>query len=523
MSQTFASWKRRAAAAVLIAAAVAGGAMVWPHIAPSHAAAQAPNPDTKLTGKPDVAHARGLSNAFRQAANDILPTVVTIETRTKPRAARNENKGERGTRENPFKGTPFEDFFNDENSPFHNFGGEGMERTPRRSGGTGSGVIIDSSGVILTNNHVVEGADEVTVRLADEREFVATDIKTDPQTDLAVVRIKGAGTLPAAKLGNSDAMEIGDWVIAVGNPFGLDLTVSAGIISGKGRDLRAGQRTRYLQTDAAINPGNSGGPLVNLNGEVIGINTAIASNSGGYQGVGFAIPVNLAKWVTQQLVSTGSVKRAYLGVGIEALNGQLAEKFGVERNKGVLVTEIFPNSPAIGAGFKEGDLVTEFAGKPIHSPRDLQELVEQSPLGSNQKVTVQRDGKTVTLTVHVEALPDNFGRVASRSNKPQQEADNGAYHDAGLGVEVSDVTAEQAEKLGFSNRKGVVISDVDPDGVAAEAGLRPGALIVKVGQKTVENVEQFKAAMKDQNLNDGVLLLVRTELGNRFVVLRKNS
>ncbi|HEX4128700.1 MAG TPA: Do family serine endopeptidase [Pirellulales bacterium] len=523
MLHQFALWKRKAVAAVAIAALVGGAAIVAPHAIPAPLAwAQAPTDNTRMTGPANVEQANGLSNAFRQAANTILPTVVTIETHIKPRAARNENP-KRVPRENPFKGTPFEDFFNDENSPFGpNFNG-GDHATPRRSAGTGSGVIIDPSGVILTNNHVVEGADEVTVRLADGREFTANDIKTDPETDLAVVRIKGAGTLPAAKLGNSDAMEIGDWVIAVGNPFGLDQTVSAGIISGKGRDLRAGQRTRYLQTDAAINPGNSGGPLVNLKGEVVGINTAIASNSGGYQGVGFAIPVNLAKWVTQQLVSTGSVRRAYLGVGIEMLNNELAEKFGVERGKGVLVSEIFPNSPAIAAGFKEGDVVVEFAGKPIHNPRDLQELVEQSAPDSKQSVKVLRDGKPVTLTVHVEALPQNFGRTAANNRRRDEDSSKAGYHNSDLGIEVTDVTAEQAEKLGFANHKGVVVSDVESDSVAAEAGLREGAMILKVGNKSVENVEQFKAAMKDQSVDSGVLLLIRTEMGNRFVVLRKSS
>jgi len=246
-----------------------------------------------------VDQAKSLSRAFRAAAKKVLPTVVTVRTVVKPHE---EKKGEPG--QNPFKGTPFEDLFGDE-VPGFNFD---VPETPEL--GLGSGVIIDASGIVLTNNHVVEGADEVVVRLADGRELPATDIKVDARTDLAVLRIKASEPLPAAPLGDSDKLEIGDWVIAVGNPFELEGTVSAGIISAKGRTLGSVGRARFLQTDAAINPGNSGGPLVNLDGEVVGINTAIFSRSGGYQGIGFAIPINLAKWVTPQLIRGGRVERA---------------------------------------------------------------------------------------------------------------------------------------------------------------------------------------------------------------------
>ncbi|HEX3871368.1 MAG TPA: Do family serine endopeptidase, partial [Pirellulales bacterium] len=506
------------------------GAAVLPHMSATPAAnAQVPVRETRQTLPGDTSQAEGLSAAFRSAAHTVMPAVVTITTTTKPKQVRGRrNAPEQGQRENPFKGTPFEDFFKDNPQFGGQFGGgqfgqpgEDRQSTPRRMG-SGSGVIIDSKGVILTNNHVVEGADEVTVKLADGREFVANDIKTDPQTDLAIVRIKGAGTLPAAKLGNSDALEIGDWVIAIGSPFELDQTVSAGIISGKGRELRSGQRTRYLQTDAAINPGNSGGPLVNLRGEVVGINTAIASTSGAFQGIGFTIPSNVASWVVGQLEANGSVRRAYLGVGIEAMNGPLAEKFGVERNDGVLVAEIFSKSPASKAGFKEGDVITAFAGKAVHNPRDLQEVVEQSPMNSDQKVDIVRDGKEKTLTVHVEALPDNFGHTAQAGQKKDEQADRSGYHSDELGMDVSDLTEDVAEKLGLGDDKGVVITDVEADGAAADAGLRTGMLISKVDRKPVENVDQFKALMKDQSLKDGVLLQVRTESGKRFIVVRKS-
>jgi serine protease Do len=320
-------------------------------------------------------------------------------------------------------------------------------------------------------------------------------------------------------------MEIGDWVIAIGNPFELDQTVSAGIISGKGRELRRGQRTRYLQTDAAINPGNSGGPLVNLMGEVIGINTAIASTSGGYQGIGFAIPSNLAKWIVGQLMTSGSVRRAYLGVGIEMLNGELAEKFGVERNKGVLVAEIFKDSPAAAAGFKEGDVITEFAGKPVRTPRDLQEIVEQSALDTDQKVAIMRDGKPTTLTVRVKALPEKFGSTAAAERPESNDTSKPGFQSEELGIEVTDLTADQAEKLGLGDHKGVVITDVKEDSVAAEAGLRVGMLVTRVGKdishlKDVHTVDQFKAAMKDGSVKDGILLHVRTDEGARFIVVR---
>ena len=267
-------------------------------------------------------------------------------------------------------------------------------------------MIIDKSGVILTNNHVVEGATEVTVRLSDGREFQGTDIKTDKETDLAVVHIKNAGDLPAATMGNSDNLEIGDWVIAVGNPFNQELTVSAGIISGKGRSLRDGKRAEYLQTDAAINPGNSGGPLVDLDGEVIGINTAIASSSGGFQGVGFAIPINQAKWVVDQLVHSGSVKRAYLGVRVEELAGDLAEQFGVHRHDGVFVNEVMPDSPADKAGVHEGDIITEYGDKHVATPGQLQQLVERTPVNDKAKVKILRDGKPQTMTVVAQAMQE---------------------------------------------------------------------------------------------------------------------
>ncbi|MEX0867025.1 MAG: trypsin-like peptidase domain-containing protein, partial [Pirellulales bacterium] len=283
---------------------------------------------------------------------------------------------------------------------------------------TGSGVIIDREGLILTNNHVVAGADEVVVKLLDGREFVATDIRTDPETDLALLRIEGADDLPAAKLGDSDRLSIGDWVIAIGNPFDLESTVSAGIISGKGRDLGKIRRAKFLQTDAAINPGNSGGPLVNLRGEVIGINTAIASSSGGYQGIGFAVPVNLAKWVIAQLQENGEVRRAYLGVAIGEVNAEIAEQLDVDLRSGVVVGQVYPDTPAAAAGLQENDVIVRFGDQQVRAPGDLQQIVERSTVGETLQVEVVRAGEKQTLDIQLEKLPADFGnpRLAPRKS-----------------------------------------------------------------------------------------------------------
>jgi len=361
--------------------------------------------------------AKSLSKAFRAAAHKVIPTVVKIKSISK--AKRVEGLPEAARGQNPFKGTPFEDYFDGEGLPpglqFHG-------RIPPHMG-VGSGVIIDPEGIILTNNHVVEGADEVFVELVDGRQLKATDIKTDEQSDLAVMRVKTEQPLPAAVLGDSDALDIGDWVIAVGCPFELDSTVSAGIISGKGRVLSGESRASFLQTDAAINPGNSGGPLVNLDGEVIGINTAIASNSGGYEGIGFAIPSNLAKWVTAQLIKNGAVQRAYLGVKIGEINGELADHLGVAPNSGVVVSEVLPRSPAAAAGFQEGDIILSFAGKKVGSPQQLQEVVERSAMGSTRQVEILRGGKNMKLPVEVQALPGKKLTSAAAHAPDREEND----------------------------------------------------------------------------------------------------
>jgi serine protease Do len=459
--------------------------------------------------EPAIEQANALSRAFRSAAKKVLPTVVKIRVTSPP------VKGKATPEQpNPFKGTPFEDYFGDEMPGFRFHG-----QVPRRSG-VGSGVIIDASGIILTNNHVVEGGGEVVVELADGRSYKAADIKRDEQSDLAVVRIKAEGSLPAATLGDSDQIEIGDWVLAIGTPFELDQTVSAGIISAKGRGL-GDTRAKYLQTDAAINPGNSGGPLVNLNGEVVGISTAIASSNGSYQGVGFAIAANTAKWVSRQLIETGNVQRAYLGVGVQKPGGELAGSLGVSPGKGIVVSEVFEGSPAAEAGLQEGDVIIRFAGQPVDTPIQLQEAVERCPMGSKQKADILREGKPQTLEVVVKTLPADFGAAPRGPRQPRRQGETPSYDSKELGLSVADLTPEVAKQLGYAGAGGVVVTEVDPAGIAAGADVREGAIILRVGRAAVANIAEFKAAVEKQSLADGVMLLVRFGGGNRYVILKK--
>jgi len=487
------------------------------------ASTPAKTPD-ELKRDPVVEHANDLSRAFRESAKCAMPSVVTVyshESGKKVKSDRSEN-GSRSFSfgfggENPFKGTPFEDKFKDM-IPSMPEGGDFSSHVPHD--GMGTGVIIDKSGIILTNNHVVDGADVVKVRLSDGREFTATDIKTDPHSDLAVLRIKTDSDLPAAHLGNSEDLEIGDWVIAIGNPFNQLKTVTAGIISGKGRHVGGeSSRTDYLQTDAAINPGNSGGPLVNLTGEVVGINTAIASNSGGYQGIGFAIPINKAKWVTEQLAKSGSVHRGYLGVRIGEVSSDLASQFGATVGQGALVAEVFPNTPAAEGKMQDGDVILKFAGHPVSGPNDLQEAVELSAVDSTQPVEVLRDGKKTTLNIAVKAMPEKFGAAERELAQKAPKAENtSTYNSEELGLQVSDMTADEAET--YKGFEGVVVRKVDPDGIAGEKGLQSGMLIRKLGKTAVHNTKDFETAAKKVSLKDGVLLQVRTTSGNHFVVLQ---
>ena len=469
--------------------------------------------DDSMATAQALMHANALSTAFRHAAEIATPSVVVVRSEVKPRRVRGRAPG--GRQGNPFEGTPFEGMFPDGLPEGFEFNApEG--RMPGRAG-VGSGVIVSDDGLVITNNHVVEGADEVTVELADGREFRAMEIKTDPDSDLAVVKLADARGLPVAKLGDSDKLEIGDWVIAIGNPFELETTVSAGIISGKGRELGSIRRAQFLQTDAAINPGNSGGPLVNLSGEVIGINTAIASNSGAYQGIGFAIPINQARWVSEQLIARGSVERGYLGVSIAPLSADMASKLGAADRKGVLVTEVMPGTPAKEAGMQDLDVVVSFDGKPVDSPRTLQEVVERSAIGKPHDVVVLRDGREVTVKVEVKTLPEQFGqREQGRQIAPGGEE---TFYSKAFGLEVRDKgSVAQDAYEGFD---GVLVDRVDPDGLAAEVGLGPGVLIRKVGKTPVTSIDEFAEAIEQETPEAGVVLQIRTPRGNAVILLKK--
>lgn len=456
-------------------------------------------------------YANSLSRAFRDASAAVMPSVATIKSL--PGDIANVNDGNTGDQRVP-----------DElqNHPFFRRFFEGMPKgdfrspQPRGKAGAGSGVIVDSKGIILTNNHVVDGAGKVIVRLQDGREFEAKEWKTDPRTDIAIVRIDANGSLPAAKIGDSDAMQVGDWVLAVGAPFGLNETVTTGIVSAKSRGVGITDREDFIQTDAAINPGNSGGPLVNLNGEVIGINTAISTTSGGYQGIGFAVPINLARWVGDQLASNGTVRRAFLGVGIQQVTSTLSDSLGLDSVQGAVVTDVRAGTPAAKAGLQSGDVIVRFNGRDIRQPRDLQGVVERAELNRAHDIVVIRDGKELTLKVEVAEMPEN--PMAAADGSVSGDASSARFDE--IGLEVSGLTSDVARKLKLSSTSGVVITGVKPNSPAAKAGLQESMVIQKVGKVKVSNVKDFRDAIADSSPEDGVLMLVNIGGSSRFVVVK---
>ncbi|HYT87462.1 MAG TPA: Do family serine endopeptidase [Gemmataceae bacterium] len=455
--------------------------------------------------------------SYRDIVKRVLPAVVSIETRAKVKPVARQMNPQRPPRFDPNMPDDFRRFFEE-------FGGRGpFEMLPDQQPrvGFGSGFIVDTNGVVLTNNHVVAGADEVVVQMADGRKFTSTDVKTDRKTDLAIVRLKGAKDLPWLEFGDSDAMEIGDRVLAVGAPFGLAGTVTHGIVSAKGRNgLNMNMYEDFLQTDAAINPGNSGGPLINLEGKVIGINAAIKSRSGGFQGVGLAITSNMAKNVVKSLAKDGVVRRGYLGVQIRELAPVVAERMGVPKGTGVVVGEVFENSPAAKAGLKAGDIITSLGGKTVKDGRSLQTTVAGLPLKKAVELTVVRDGKTEHLQVTVEEQPEEFGTVVGQERQPQPRQDAVAVDK--VGIEVADLTNELAQELGYKQGvKGAVIMRVEPGSAAAMAGLQRGMLITRVDRETVASAAAAREALNRGSLTKGLLLQVRSPQGGvNFVLLQ---
>lgn len=413
----------------------------------------------------------------------------------------------------PFR--QFRDFFGDDF--FDRFFRPRLPEGEFKIQGLGSGVIIDGeNGYIITNNHVVEDADELKITLGDKREFDGKVIGTDPQTDIAVVKIEGEkGSLPVAKFGNSDNIKVGQWAIAIGNPFGLTQTVSVGVISATGRaNVGVAQYEDMIQTDAAINPGNSGGPLVNIRGEVIGINTAIFTRSGGYQGIGFAIPVNMVKIIMKDLVEKGKVTRGWLGVVIQDIDPSLAKSFNVTVTEGVLVSDVQDNSPAKEAGFERGDIIVDYEGRPIRDVNHLRNIVAQTEVGKKVKLKVLRDGKEKELTVKIGEQPaDLFTLGPGGAPVPGKEQKE-------LGLTVQNITKEIAKNLGIEEQSGVIVSDVQPDSPAGMSDIREGDIIKEVNRKKVSNVTDFKTAMGEADKEKGVLMLVKRGDFSRYVIIK---
>ncbi|HEY8369522.1 MAG TPA: DegQ family serine endoprotease [Thermodesulfobacteriota bacterium] len=389
------------------------------------------------------------------------------------------------------------------------FGGPRTPRSPIPRQGLGSGFIVSEDGYILTNNHVVEDAEEVKVRLRDEREFTARIVGRDPKTDLALIKIDVPDTkLPAVTFGDSDQLEVGEWVLAVGNPFGLDHSVTAGIISAKGRVIGAGPYDEFLQTDASINPGNSGGPLVNMRGEVVGISTAIVAQG---QGVGFAIPINVAKSLLPQLRDKGSVSRGWLGIVIQRLTPELARGFNVPEDRGALVSDVMKGSPAEKGGLKRGDVVVAFNGEPIKEVTDLTRRVAAAPIGSEAKVTVIRDGQRIELPITLGEMPSET-RQASVEEEPSSRL---------LGMALQELTPELARQLELDEESGVVVTDVDQDSPAARAGIQEGDVIQEVNRRRVATVQDVEAAISAAKEAQPVLVLVKRDDGAFYLPIER--
>jgi serine protease Do len=387
---------------------------------------------------------------------------------------------------------------------------QGMPQPPEsfRMQGAGSGVIISREGYIVTNNHVVEGAKEITVTLADRQEYKARIVGRDPKTDLAVLKINPQETLTAATLGNSDQLKVGDWVLAIGNPFGLSNTVTAGIVSAKGRIIGAGPYDDFIQTDAPINPGNSGGPLFNMKGEVVGINTAIVPNG---QGIGFAIPVNEAKPLIPQLISKGEVTRGYIGVSIQAITPELAKAMNLKEAKGALVSDVVPGSPADKGGIKQGDVIIAFNQKNIDGPRDLSSGVAQTPVGQEAKVAILREGREKQLTLKIE----KFGSEEAKVEK-SASSDQGKW---GLGLE--DLNPQMKGLVKPKSSQGVLVANVQPGSPADLAGVRPGDILLSVNRQPVHSAKQAVELISKAKDNDSLLLLLRRSEGTFFAALAK--
>lgn len=441
---------------------------------------------------------------FANIAKTTMPAVVNIST-TQTSARRSQRRQRPLPGPNPFGGEdPFEEFF-------RRFFGD--RPPPRQQRSLGSGFIISPDGYIVTNDHVVGDADKITVRLSDEDEFEAKIIGTDDKTDLALIKIEAEEPFQSVPLGNSSDLQIGDWVMAIGNPFGLEQTVTAGIVSAKGRVIGAGPYDDFIQTDASINPGNSGGPLLNLQGEVVGINSAIFSQGGGNIGIGFAIPIDMAKSIINQLKNSGKVTRGWLGVAIQTVTAELAKSFDLEEPIGALVAEVTEGGPAEKAGIERGDIITHFKDEKILKSHDLPAMVARTPVGEKVEVTVLRGGKEQTISVALGELTDQVAQGGSREES-----------EASWGLTVADISDEHLQRYRLpDNQKGVVVTAVEPGSPAEMAGIRPGDVIEEVNRQAVQSVRDFTTAVEEVKDAETLLLLARRGNFTSFFALRKQG
>jgi len=449
----------------------------------------APNPAVVTNSEAPMVPAN-----FSELAERIRPGVVNIQVVKK---AKNVGFGFRN-----FPGHPFGD-----RDPFGDFFGPFSEGKPPRGfeqRGVGSGFIMNQDGYVLTNNHVVEDADQIKVKLADGKEYDGKVVGRDPKTDLALVKIEGAAGLHPLKLGDSADLKIGSWVVAVGSPFGLEQTVTAGIVSAKGRVIGSGPYDDFIQTDASINPGNSGGPLINMKGEVVGINTAIIASG---QGIGFAIPINMAKEIVPQLREKGHVVRGWLGVSIQEVTPALAKSFNLKEQKGALVAQVFSGSPAEKAGIEQGDVIMEFDGKEVKDSKELPRIVASTSVGKTVTVKVSRDGNVLDRKVEIGQMEEKV--QVARAPSSQEP----------LGIAVQNITPEIAEGLGLKKDEGVVVTGIEPGSPAANAGIQTGDVIREVNRKPVKDVEDFVQKIEQAKNQDNILFFLQRGQNNIFAAV----
>ena len=435
--------------------------------------------------------------AFSEVAKEALPAVVFVEVEATIEVPRRNYRH------------PLEDFFG---RGYHGYRQDDTEPHTYQQQGQGSGFIISKDGYILTNNHVVNDADRITVTLADGREFQAKLVGSDPKTEVALIKIEDGGELPAVPLGDSDKLEVGEWVIAAGNPFGLSQTITAGIVSAKGRDETGiAEYGNFIQTDAAINPGNSGGPLLDIDGRVVGINTAIYTRTGGYMGIGFAIPINQAVNIKDQLIKDGKVSRSVLGVYIQEVDEDLAKSFGLEEKGGILISSIMEGSAADEAGLEQGDIVVEFNGVAVDKLGRFRNRVAATPPNSEVKLKVFREGEYMTITATTKEMePD--------SDDGAEVVDDSVLEK--LGLSVDSLISEAAEHLDFDDDvEGILVTEVEQGSPAWRAGLQPGQVITSVNRQGIGSVKEFKQAVAASE-GERILLLVTDGRSSRFIVVR---